>query len=69
MFCNNIEEKMNILPLFAPKVATALATLYPRQNPLKHIAPYTTNTPTTVSPANHNKNDRFFFIELMKSLI
>lgn len=71
MFCNNIEEKINMLPFFIPKVAMALAALYPKQNPLKPIAPYTTNTPITVSPANHNNNakDRFFFIEVMKSLI
>lgn len=71
IFCNNIDENINMLPLFIPNVAIALAALYPRQNPLKQTAPYTTNTPTTVSPANHNNNanDRFFLIELRNNLI
>lgn len=71
MFCNNIDDIINRLPLFAPSVAIMLDTLYPRQKPLKHIIPYTTKIPITVSPANHNNNarNRFFFIELKNNFI
>lgn len=71
IFCNNIAERINIVPLFIPSVATILEILYPKQKPLKHTVPYTTNIPTTVSPANHNNNARvrFFFIELIKSFV
>ncbi len=70
MFCSSIDERINIVPFLNPNVAITLDILYPRQNPLKHIVPYTTNIPITVSPANHNNNarNRFLFIELIKSL-
>ncbi len=71
MFCKSIDDIIKIPPLFAPSVAIILDILYPRQNPLKHIVPYTTKTPITVSPENHNNNarNRFFLTELKKSLI
>lgn len=71
MFCISIDENMKIVPLLIPKDAIILEMLYPKQNPLKHIAPYKANIPTTVSPANHNNNarDRFLFIEFINNFI
>lgn len=69
IFCKSIDEKINFAPLFAPSVAIMLDILYPRLNPLKHITPYTTNIPITVSPANHrlSASIRLFFMDTIKS--
>lgn len=69
IFCNNIAESEKNIPFGLPNIATKDDIVYPKQNPLKAIIPYSIGTPITVHPTNQIKTDKsvFSIIEFFKS--
>ena len=56
IFCNSKDVIVNKIPLPVPNVAILEDMVYPKQNPLYAIIPYTIGIPITVEPTNHSPN-------------
>ena len=55
-FCSSKVIRENIIPFHVPNAKMIVEIVYPNENPLYTIIPYTTGIPITTHPINHNIN-------------